>query len=311
MTGLLRAELRRITSRRLMRVAALVVLGIVALVLVRNFATSHRDTAAQRETRRTEQIDDFVRQCERENARNPEFQQDCSREQFQGFPGEDRRLTARRDLGNGVIAVAGGLMMVGFFVGASAVGADWTSGAMQALLFWEPRRGRVLLAKAIAVVVALLAFTLLLQALVYGATYLTAATRGSTEGVTSGLHMSNLLRLLRASALVPVTGLIGFALAGLARHSVAAVGTGFGYLFLGEIVLRGLRPGWHRWLLIDNIRAVTELKAVVPRANGGHLFDVFGNGYVLTAWRGAATLALYLAILLGGFYLSFTRRDVT
>ena len=314
MTGLLRAEVRRITSRRMVRVFALIVLLVTAFVLVKAFADSHRDSAAVLEQRRTEQIDDYVRQCEEFSSQDPNFPaEQCSRENFEGAPSGDRRLFASRELGNGVTAVAVGLAIVGFVVGASFVGAEWGAGTMQALLFWETRRGRVLVAKALALVVVMVAFTLLLQALVYGATSLTASVRGSTEGVTAGLHTSNLLRALRGCAFVSASSLIGFAIAGLARHTVASLGIAFGYFVILENLMRGFRPGWQRFLLVENFHALMEKKTQVAPAGTRRFVDLVGEQqlFTLTGVRAAVTLALYLAILLAGFYLSFTRRDVT
>ena len=44
-----------------------------------------------------------------------------------------------------------------------------------------------------------------------------------------------------------------FAVASLARNTAAALGVGFGYLVVFEMILASLRPGWARWLLVPNI----------------------------------------------------------
>jgi hypothetical protein len=50
--------------------------------------------------------------------------------------------------------VTGGLAIVGWTLGASLVGAEFASRSMTTLLTWEPRRLRVFVAKAVAVLLA-------------------------------------------------------------------------------------------------------------------------------------------------------------
>ena len=62
-----------------------------------------------------------------------------------------------RDLANlrdGVKAVAGIFAFMAFLVGATAAGAEWSAGTMQSLLYWEPRRVRVMVAKVAALAAA-------------------------------------------------------------------------------------------------------------------------------------------------------------
>ena len=315
MTGLLRAEVRRITSRRLIRVFAIVALGITLLTLGNAFRSSHRDDPAAVQRRAEQQAERARAECEAMVARDefpPDF--DCDNFSFSSSDFyQDRRLFARRELPNGVKQVAVGMAVAAFLVGATYVGAEWHAGTMQALLFWEPRRGRVLAGKALALVGVMVVATLALQVLVYLGTYVTAATRGSTEGVTDGLHQANALTMLRGMGIVTTTALLGFAVAGLARITGAALGAAFVYFAIIENMVRGLRPGWQRFLIGENIVAVLNKQIRVAPANSRNLIDAFieDRMYVLTSTRGAITLALYLTLLIGIFYVTFTRRDVT
>lgn len=220
------------------------------------------------------------------------------------------QLIGEQSLHDGAIAVGAASAILGFIIGASYVGADWNAGTMQALLFWEPRRLRVLLAKAVALVVAMTAFLLTLEVVTYTLTYVVAATHGSTEGVTGGYHVSVLLLVLRAIFAVGVVSLVGFAIAGLARVTAAALATMFVYFVVLEpIVLRLLRPAWERYYLGPNVAAVFTKHADVAAAHTHS--GTFDRAYTLSGMRGAVTLLVYVALLLGAYAASFVRRDVT
>ena len=335
MVSLIRAEVRRLTSRRLARILAGLAVLVILLVEGRAFLTSSRDVEGAR--RRAEQkanaiqqpdflnwaeiCDSMQRQGEAPSSLDcdsPEGEQFVrQRVSFGGSADDffrDPRLKGEEMLPDGARAVAVAVAILAFLVGASFIGAEWHAGTMQALLFWETRRGRVLLAKAVALVGVAIAFALALQVLVYGLTYLTAATRGSTEGVTAGLNMSVLLLMLRGMVVIAVTALLGFGVAGLARITAASLGVAFVYFVILENLMRALRPGWQRFLFSENVSAILFKKFDVAPASARSLGEAFSGEnvfYSLTAVRGVVTLAVYLAILLGAFYLTFSRRDVT
>jgi ABC-type transport system involved in multi-copper enzyme maturation permease subunit len=312
-TALIRAEVRRLTSRRMFRVIVLVMLGITLIVLGRQFVASHRDPAVTAQIEQAQQRDRT--ECERlKQGGDIPAEEPCDNIQFGPRP-SDPRLQGRTALPEGTEAIAVTVAILGFMIGASYIGAEWHAGTLQALLFWEPRRGRVLLAKAVALVVVLVAFLFAMEAVTYALRYLTAATRGSTEGVTAGLHVSNLLLALRGAVFVSCTGLLGYAIAGLARWTVAAVGAAFVYFVVLENLIRGLRPGWARYLFSENTAAILKKSLTIQQVDteSSNGFDGLTPQRVfhLSGQRGVLTVAIYLGLLLGAFYLSFTRRDVT
>ena len=315
MISLLRAELRRFTARRLMRLLALLTFVLLVIVLGRVAMVSHRPDAADIARRNEALQQESVRQCEEAKQRGdapPDL--DCLQFADGQFYAPDPRLHARTALPGGVDAIAVTVALLAFVAGASFVGAEWHSGTMQALLFWEPRRGRVLLAKGAALVVGTVAFLFVLQAVTYAGVALIAATRGTTEGVTSGLHQANVLTVLRSAVMVSFVALFAFALAGLARITAAALGVAFVYFAIIENLVRGLRPGWQRFLMSENFAAIVNKKTQVAPASARRFSDMFFEEpqmYTLTAGRAVLTVGIYLALLLGAFYLFFTRRDVT
>lgn len=327
MRGLLSAEALRFRSRRLVRIAALIALAILLLTLVRLFFASSRDVTDAR-ARAEKQYELQKEDCERGGGGAPGSESpggdtvppgvSCpyfvdETGTYRTLPADaffdDPRIQARTALRITAVAVAAAMAMFAFIMGASFVGAEWNAGTMQALLFWEPRRVRVLVAKAAALVAGVVVITAAVEAVGFGGMYLITATRGSTAGVTGGLVTSVVLTMLRGTVVVSVAALLGYAIAGLCRVTGAALGGAFLYFLILEQILAGLRPGWQRFLFGANMGAVLAKKIDVADAHGR--LDAPQHIYHLTAGRGLVTLAVYLVVLLGAFFVTFTRRDVT
>ncbi len=177
MTELLASEIRRFTSRRLLRlVAALAVLGIVAATVI----------VAVRSN------------------------------EVLGAP-VDRRfhLTLLTSILGGMSPI---LVLGGWLLGASSIGAEWHAGTMTTLMIWEPRRLRVIVVKLIACVSLVVVLAIAIQLMLGGGLTLVALMRGTTEGAGSAWG----------------------------RNTIG------GYTVIGENLIRGLRPGWAGWLMGDN-----------------------------------------------------------
>lgn len=317
MTNLIRAEIRRLTSRRLARLFA--ALFVVVLLLIQGIAGAKSN----------DDVEGARRKAEAAAVRDARFSQAmCERAKTTGeVPAEyecgtpeispddyyvDPRYVGREWVPGLATGVAVAMAIVGFIVGASFVGAEWHAGTMQALLFWEPRRGRVLLAKGIALVVVLWAFTLVMQLLGWSTAMLNANLRGTTQGVTSGLQQAAFLTMGRGMVVIAFTSLLAFAIAGLTRVTGAALGAAFGYFVILENLIRGLRPGWTRWVITPNVAAVMTKRFEVEPAHPRRVLDgELTRMYTLTSTRGAITLGVYLLAFLGVFYVWFSRRDVT
>lgn len=292
MTGLLRAEVKRLTSRRLTRVLALVFLGILLLSHLVAAARSREASAMERA-----QNEQSLRVCEQARA-SGDLPDDITCESFGVY---DPRFSAEDALPDTAGSVAVGAALMAFVLGASFVGAEWAAGTMQALLFWEPRRERVLLGKGLALVAVMAAFVVAMQVVGSALTLLVAATRGTTEGLDASVFGDAVATAGRGLIVVTFTGLLGFAVAGLARVTGAALGAAFVYFAILEQVVANLRPGWFRYLIGPNTAAVLT----------GGIGEHEGAELVLSAGRGTLTLAVYLVLVLGAFYAVFSRRDVT
>ncbi len=144
------------------------------------------------------------------------------------------------------------LIAIGWILGASAIGAEWHTGHLTTILTWEPRRGRVMVAKVVACLVSVFVLTYALQAALGGVLAIDAAARGSTAGVDAAWLAETAGVALRVGLLATFFAGFGFAFASIGRNTAVALGVGFGYLVIVENLVRGLRPGWIPWLLTEN-----------------------------------------------------------
>jgi hypothetical protein len=144
------------------------------------------------------------------------------------------------------------LVSVGWILGASAIGADWHAGHVTTILTWEPRRGRVMLAKIAASLTSVFVVSFVIQALLGAALAVAAAGAGSTAGADAAWLAESAGVGLRVALLSTIFAGFGFGLASAGRNTAVALGVGFGYLVIVENLVRGLRPQWTPWLLTDN-----------------------------------------------------------
>lgn len=237
-------ELRRLGKRRLTRYAAL--LGLLTLVAIAagTFVTNEKIgpaqiAAAERQAEAAYQenlvfSEQFRKECEQAKAagtaNRDQFPENCEdiqpppREGFEAQWYLPSSFNFRDGFGGTLLPFAGVLGLIAFIVGASYVGAEWSTGGMTNLLLWRPQRLKVLLTKLGALLTGVLAVTVG-SALLWTAAFWAIGTyRGSTEKMTAGVWKSFALAELRGTLLVLAAALIGFALASLGRHTAMALG---------------------------------------------------------------------------------------
>src|SRR4029079_2286732 len=78
------------------------------------------------------------------------------------------------------------MTFVGLIIGASYVGAEWSTGGMMNLLTWQPRRMRVLSTKMLTLAVAMVGCSAALSAVSVVVQWLIGTYRGTTAGMTPG-----------------------------------------------------------------------------------------------------------------------------
>jgi hypothetical protein len=183
------------------------------------------------------------------------------------------------------------VLIGGLVLGGSSVGAEWHAGTMTTLLTWEPRRIRLCVAKAIACLVCVFAVAVGLLIVFALAMTLATVARGSTSGLPDSWFGSVSGSILRTAAAATFGSALGFSLAMIGRNTAAALGVTFGYLAIVEGFLRQLRPGWHRWLISENLVVFITGR---PQGFAGRSFG--GAALLLLLYAGVA---------------SFRARDVT
>jgi hypothetical protein len=324
---LLASEVSRLSHRRLFRVLTLLLLGGIVLVSAMAFLNSSSSagwTEAQMREQQARQ-QGYWEECAAgfPTAKDPE--QHCGKEPLtqpiDRFDyGSDRRYQARQNLPLVVVGVAIGVAVVGFIMGASSGGAEWSSRSMTLQLLFEPRRLRLLVVKwlGLGIVVVALAAVAMLVALGLGA--LTAGLRGTWDTQYSdllepgdALGPSLAVMGLRGLVLVAIAATLGYAIAMLVRNTGASLGVAFVYFVVVENVARFalLRYGTQPFLLAENSAALI-VPGGIPVVDGveGPANNWEYHWIQLTNLRAFATLLGYAVLLSIPAAWSFTRRDV-
>lgn len=269
MSALLMVELRRLLARRLFRLTTfLVVVMMVGGGIIVFFASE--TSPAEVEQARAQQQALFENCVETGGFGAPPDQV----EDVEAFCREEMAFAAadpRFDYGemtNNLTGLAFPLLMLGWIVGASFIGAEWHNRMLTTTLTWEPRRTRVLLAKALALTLVVAVWILFLEALYAASLYPAAAVNGITTSVDGAFWREMASIALRVDVLAVVAGLLGFSLATIGRNTAAALGAGFAYLAIIEGLIRGFKPEWSRWLIGENVGLflIGELNALPGRS---------------------------------------------
>jgi ABC-2 type transport system permease protein len=190
------------------------------------------------------------------------------------------------------------LVIFALGLGATFIGAEWSAGTVTTLLTWEPRRGRVMVAKIVAAGVFVFVAAVAIQVLMGLAMLPAAMVRGSMEGVDASWFTDTADIALRSSTIAAIAAPIGFAIAAIARNTGAAIIVGFIYFTVLEGLIRALRPNWARWLFGENAALFMFGREV-------------GGLPLHSQTRAIATLLAYAAILAIIATSLFRRRDVT
>ncbi len=324
--SLVRVEVQRLTSRTFVRlVAGLALLGFLVLAVVA-FTQFSRPTpeilaeAAAQQQAELELSEQYRQQClddpnipaeQREFACGPEVVADDLQLEYYI---DKQPFTLGGDLPAGGVAVAAAAAMIGFVVGATFVGAEWSTRSIVALLFWEPRRLKVIGVKTGVTAVAAAAFAVVSQFGWLGLGLLLARFRGTTE-VEAGFWADLAGQGARSVLLVVLATLLGFGLANLIRNTGAALGIAFAYFAVVETALRNLLPTSQPFLISDSSAAFVVqggLRLFLPgtSVDTGTGFIEEYTEYIVTNLRGGLTLTAYTLVLLAVGTWLFRRRDL-
>lgn len=212
--------------------------------------------------------------------------------------GADSRLSVGAVLPFVMIVLMAPFTALTFVTGATFIGAEWGAGTMTNLFTYEPRRHRVIAAKGIAVIVASIAFYVLVLASVVLVLLPTSlGERGTMAQVD--VHLLKVVWDLgwRGVALVGLGGLLGMGLTNLVRRTSASLGAAFGWLFVVEGIVGAFTEDLTPWMITRNF-------AIAVGGPAGRIIP--GR----SAEEALGLLALYAVALYSIGAFLFWRRDV-
>ncbi|MFG1950543.1 ABC transporter permease subunit [Micromonospora sp. NPDC048830] len=336
--SLYRTELRRLGKRRFARWMTLAGLLVLGAVLVGIFLTNHKIGPAERaeaQRQAEQQYQEQARWAEQERtaceqakasgqAQDGRFPPDC--EMIGPPPPESvdpqwflpSTFDFRASFGSTLTTFTAILALVGFVVGASFVGAEWSSGGMMNLLLWRPQRLRVLLTKLSALLTGVLAVTLPAAVLWTAGFWLVGTLRGSTAKTTSGVWQSFALTGLRGLTLIVVAATVGFALASLGRHTAMALGGAIGVVVVGQfglgivLAMAGARFV-EAWLLPTYVLAWMDKKVTLENFRSctvSYTGECKPETLELTWQHSSVLFAVGLVLALGAALVAMRRRDI-
>jgi hypothetical protein len=324
------AETRRLVKRRFTKIFVIgAVLALIAIG-VGMFATNHKVAGAQIAAARAKATANY-QQAQRgyaqEKARcgTDETSPDC-----QGLvePTPDNfdpqwylpaTFEFRGSFPDLVTTLAALLAVVGFVVGASYVGAEWSSGGMMNLLLWRPQRVRVLATKLGALLGGMTALTVALMAVWTAAFVGIAHLRGTMAGMTSGAWQSIGIMEARGLVLVLVVTAIGFGLASIGRHTAMAMGVAIGLVVVFQFglgtVLSLAKVKFPEAYLLPYWAIAWMKKTLEIQDNNSCDFSAT-NGcqpdtLTITWQMAGALLAVSFVAIVGAALWTVRRRDVT
>ncbi|MEH0933620.1 ABC transporter permease subunit [Micromonospora psammae] len=207
------------------------------------------------------------------------------------------------------------LLLFGFLVGASYIGADLNSGGVVNLLLWRPRRLTVLGAK-LGTLLGAVALVSALATVVYLGTFWMIGQTAGLPGTLDGRFWSDLGDLYgRGMVLVLLATALGFAIATLGRHTSAALGAVAAYLVVWELgallvlqILDVARPD--QLMLSSYVTAWLTGQAQFwgEQACGGD--GSCGGLYTITSGPALAVLLGVTGLVTAAAFTVFRRRDL-
>ncbi|MEV6282833.1 ABC transporter permease subunit [Kribbella sp. NPDC051770] len=322
-------ELRRLVARRLVMLGVVAVLGVTVLMLVATWWNSRPLSAAEQQQNKVQfemAHADWVKNHEK-------YDQEC-RDSYASTPDPKPSVeemctyleptidqwgkpqTVFTETMPGLLQGSSYLLaFAAFLIGASFVGAEFSSGSIGNWLTFEPRRLRVYASKLTGVAIGMIPVGVVTLALLLAGTYLIVAQMGSTAG-TTGKVWGNLIETSgRAVVVAAVAGALGGVLALLLRHTAAAIGVIMGYAVLVEGVFGSVLQSVQPWLVRLNFDAwvlhgtTYYVQKCTTAKDGSYNCEMVEKS--LSFEHGAWYLGIGAVVLVAFGALVFNRRDIT
>jgi hypothetical protein len=196
------------------------------------------------------------------------------------------------------------LALAGFVLGATLFGADYASRALTTLLTWEPRRRRVLAARAASCAAVTTCASLTALALLCVALLPAALAHGSGAVPTGGWYLSMAGLALRCALLAAAASAIGVSCAAIGRSTPAALAIIAVYWIAAERTALGIGQWLSRWLLVALAQSWV---AAGPRSSEAPPDSQGADHAIVTS--GLLLLAVVIALHALATWI-LTRRDI-
>ncbi|KAB1939286.1 ABC transporter permease subunit [Micromonospora sp. ALFpr18c] len=336
--NLVRAEVERLSARRFVQLMVVLLVLAFGVTAATTLAGSHKPSAEELSVARAKAnearqgMEVAFQEClARQNETPPRgdtegyYPRDCS--EIDPIRGD--RLPIAADFLVGVFSFAeqarpllyfliAFLVLFGFLIGASYIGADLNSGGVVNLLLWRPRRLTVLGTKLATLLGAVLVVSLL-ASVFYLATFWVIGQTAGLAGRFSDDFWSSLAAVHgRGLVLVLLATALGFAIATLGRHTSAALGAVAAYVVVWELggrlvleIVDARRPD--QLMLSSHIGAwlTGEARFWDPQLCANSRPGVYCEGFYSLTWVPAL---LVLLMITGGLaaaaFAVFRRRDL-
>ncbi len=317
---LLLVELTRLRWRRavlVLLVAAVVLPAVIALARIwstRPVSQSEIDSAISSSAQQIAQCTNHPR---RFGMPNDSTEQQCTDQIVSWNTGREKlSLAGERNGGSGmgVVAVLTALLLV---AATTFVGHDWNSGSMSNQLLFEPRRGRIWTAKALAVTIVSLVTAAVMSTAYWLSLWATMKVRDLP--ILDGSLTDSLAYGLRGAAFAAAAALGGYALTMLFRSTVATIGVLFVVSIAGGLLIALLGLSEH-WQPQKNVAAIVKDGTTYYIEVPNSCFSGPGSRPPknsecdsvrdLSAWDGVGYYGIPLLAVMAASVVSFRWRDV-
>jgi ABC-type transport system involved in multi-copper enzyme maturation permease subunit len=183
-------------------------------------------------------------------------------------------------------------------LGALAITSEYSTGMMRTSLSVMPRRGTLLMAKALVFAVVALVTGLVTTFV----SFFLGQALMSGQHINTSLGQPHVLRAVIGGALfLAACGMLAFGLGAILRHTAGAISAAIGLLFVLFIFVNFLPQSWQdhadKWVPFNAGSQIWATRAV---SGPEHLFS---------AWPGFGVFAGYAAIALIAGLILFRKRD--
>jgi ABC-2 type transport system permease protein len=329
MIRLTKVELRRLTARRLTAIGVAGLFLITVLLLAATWFDARPQSRAEQQNAQrqyelahkdwVDHAADLNKACETEWKAQPDpkpkLEELCSYPEPK--PAEfGKPKTVFAEIMPTVLQGSSYLLaFAAFLVGASFLGAEYSSGAIGNWLTFEPRRLRVYGSKLAAAATGFVPIAAVVLAVVLFGTYLILDRLGNTASTTGKVWGDLAATGGRAVVTTAVAAALGCVVGLLLRHTAAAIGVVMGYLVLAEGVFAAFLQKAQPWLVKLNFDAFVRHGAryyanqCETGADGSYHCEYVEK--TLSFEHGAWYLAILAVVVIGLGGWVFHRRDIT